>query len=228
MKIMTYNIHGAKGLDGKCDYRRIGDFLKKQNIDIALIQEIDTRTDQRSIEEDINALITDHFHSFATAPTMTTPHGWYGNGVLSRFPISKENVIDISLSGREPRNIQEVFVEVPKGLLHLINTHKGLRRSERGLQIAKLHHLLSPQSDIPLVVGGDINQWHTYSRAMAQLNRLLYPIPSSATFPTRYPLFPLDRFWCRPKTLVQSSRVLKTKETRIFSDHYPLVIEINI
>src|SRR5687768_9375532 len=103
LRILTYNIHGAKGRDGKRDYHRIGLFLKSQKIDIALIQELDTRPADRNTEVDIAALLSDHFHTVAQAPTIIGPHGWYGNAVLSRFPITKENIIDISSSGREPR-----------------------------------------------------------------------------------------------------------------------------
>ena len=53
IRVLTYNIHGAKGVDRTCDFQRIGVFLKSQNIDISLLQEFDTRHENSSTEKDI-------------------------------------------------------------------------------------------------------------------------------------------------------------------------------
>ena len=228
LKIMTYNIHGARGVDGLRDYARIGALLAAQNIDIALIQELDTRPENRGSAEDIRNLMTDHFPHFAFAPTMTASGGWYGNAVLSRFPILKEQVLDISSKGREPRNILEVFIQTNSGPLHIVNTHKGLGILERGKQIRQLNEFLSIKSDVPLIVGGDINEWHTYAGALRKLNLVLHQVRFGPTFPTAFPVLRLDRMWCRPWTMVKSSQVLRTSATRLYSDHYPLILEIEL
>jgi endonuclease/exonuclease/phosphatase family metal-dependent hydrolase len=228
LRILTYNIHGAKGVDGKRDFRRIGNFLKKQNIDIALIQELHTLFADRDTDQDIADLMADHFLHIAAAPTVIGPNGWYGNALLSKFPVTKRTVIDISKMGREPRNILEAFVQTPVGLLHVINTHKGLGYFERSQQMKKLNHLLRKKGDLPLIVGGDINEWHNFAGALRKLNITLCPIPAGRTFPTALPLFHLDRMWCRPKNILVNSKVLKTKETKIYSDHYPVLSEIKI
>jgi endonuclease/exonuclease/phosphatase family metal-dependent hydrolase len=226
IRVLTYNIHGAKGTDRQRDYERIGLFLKAQKIDIALIQELDTRPPDLETAKDLADLRSDHFNYFAAAPTITTSHGWYGNAILSRFPVVRESVIDISHPGREPRNILEVFIDTPFGTLHVVNTHKGLSSAERGSQMKKLCELLARKSDIPLIVGGDMNHWHTYSKALRKLNNDLHAIPAGRTYPTVFPIFHLDRLWCRPHNLLQNSQVLKTKENRVYSDHYPLLAEI--
>lgn len=225
IRVLTYNIHGAHGTDGLRDYRRLGELLKKNQIDIALIQELDTRAPDRDGARDIADLRTDHFREIVEAPTMHRDSGWYGNAILSRFPVTRRNVIDISTGGREPRNIVEVFLRTPCGPLHVVNTHKGLGALERKGQLRKLNELLARKCEVPLIVGGDINEWQSFAGGLRRLNQVLHPIPSGATFPTRFPLFALDRMWCRPDHLIQSSRVLKTEETRVYSDHYPLLAE---
>lgn len=227
IRILTYNIHGAKGVDRCCDFQRIGSFLKDQNIDIALLQEFDTRSQQRSTDKDINDIKSSHFAFFEPAPTIKGLHGWYGNAIFSRFPISKSSVIDISAPGREPRNILEAFVETPSGPLRVVNTHKGLKSSERSVQFAVLHRLLSVKSEVPLIVGGDLNEWTLLSSPLRKINEVLRPISPGATFPTFYPILHLDRMWCKPAHLVTKARVLKTKETRVYSDHYPILAEID-
>lgn len=228
LRILTYNIHGAKGTDGHRDFRRIGNFLKSQNIDIALIQELDTRFEERSTEEDIQDLKSDHFEHFVAAPTIEEKYGWFGNAIFSRLPISKSSIIDISSGNREPRNILEVFADTPNGPLHIVNTHKGLRSSDRRVQFDILHKLLDIDSNIPLVVGGDLNEWFTRAESIRKMDSLLRPICPAPTFPSYYPLLTLDRMWCRPKNLVTSTQVVKTKETRVYSDHLPLLVEIEV
>ncbi|MES3039124.1 MAG: endonuclease/exonuclease/phosphatase family protein [Bdellovibrionota bacterium] len=228
IKVVTYNIHGGKGTDRERDYSRIGLFLKNQNVDIALIQEMNVREPSGLSAREILDIKSDHFSEFIPAPTVSHDDGWYGNAILSRYPVTKTTIIDISKIGREPRNILEVFIDTPKGPLHVINTHKGLSPSERSVQMRMLNELLTKKSEVPLIVGGDINQWHAYSGDLKKLNEALNPLKTGPTFPTIMPVFHLDRMWCRPSNLVQSIKVLKTRETKYYSDHYPLIAELNL
>ena len=50
-----------------------------------------------------------------------------------------------------------------------------------------------------LVVLGDINEWLPLSRPLRSLHRLLGHSPFERTFPSRWPLFALDRVWVRPR-----------------------------
>jgi endonuclease/exonuclease/phosphatase family metal-dependent hydrolase len=228
IRIVSYNIHSGVGVDGIQDYQRIGRFLAERNVDIALLQEMDTRPRQRDTQEDIARLCAGHFRTLIPSPAVFTAHGWYGNAVLSRFPAMFSQTIDVSQFGRQPRNIQEVILNTEAGLLHILNTHKGLRRLERREQIHKLGLHLKQPSAIPLVVGGDFNEWQMFSPYLAKLNEVLTPHPMTATFPTRWPVFRLDRFWTRPGSIVESARVLKTPETRVYSDHHPIELIIEM
>lgn len=228
LRLLTYNIHGARGIDKVRDFRRIGEFLKKEELDVVLIQEMDTRFFDRSTDQDIADMQTDHFPYFIAAPTIYTSHGWYGNALLSRYPVMSSNIIDISSVGKEPRNILEVILKTPAGDIHVVNTHKGLNPLERGRQMRKLSEILQTKTDLPLIVGGDMNEWQTYAGALRKLNSELFPIPSGPTFPTRAPFLRLDRMWCRPNNIVLTSSVLKSRETRLYSDHYPVLVEVQI
>lgn len=228
MRLMSYNIHGGVGTDGIHDYARIGDFLQQRQVDVALLQEFDTRPRSRITQDDIDALCGRHFRWLLPSPTVVGPYGWYGNAILTRYPATYTGTVDTSQHGFESRNIQEAILRTPQGPLHVINTHNGLNRIERQAQI----HLLSthlrqrPALDIPLVVAGDFNEWQLFSRAFTRVDRLLHPQPAGKTFPTRLPLFRLDRAWCKPRELVQAIQVVKTPLTRYLSDHYPLELEL--
>ena len=230
IRVVTYNIHSGLGIDGQQNYRRIGEFLAERNVDVALLQEMDTRPAERDSDQDIEDLCAGHFTQLVSSPALSSDHGWYGNAVISRFPISFNQTIDVTHVGRQPRNIQEVIVQTPNGPLHLLNAHKGLKRVERSAQFEKLSsHLkrLELGQAAPLLVGGDFNEWQIFSKLLRNVNRLLTPHPVGATFPTRCPIFGLDRLWSGPGMTVHSARVVKTPETRIYSDHYPIEADIS-
>lgn len=228
IRIVSYNIHGGRGIDGVQDYSRIGRFLAERKVDIALLQEMDTRPLQRNTQQDLADLLDEYFSTLIPSPAVYGQHGWYGNALLTRFPVVFSQTIDVSQYGRQPRNIQEVILNTGEGLLQILNTHKGLKRIERREQIKKLGMHLQQASAIPVIVGGDFNEWQLFSRHLRKLNHLLTPHPVGASFPTRWPFLRLDRFWTRPGDLVQSARVLKTPETRLFSDHYPIEMNISL
>jgi endonuclease/exonuclease/phosphatase family metal-dependent hydrolase len=228
IRILSYNIHSGKGVDGVQSYARIGRFLAERKVDIALLQEMDTRSRHRSEEQNVGDLCAEHFLSLVPSPTVYGPGGWYGNAVLTRFPVVFSQTMDISQLGRPARNIQEVILNTRDGLLHVLNTHKGLKRIERREQIKKLGLHLQQPSTLPIVVGGDFNEWQLFSPYLHKLNEVLTPHPVGATFPTHWPLLRLDRFWTRPGNIVQSARVLKTPETRLYSDHYPVELNLNL
>lgn len=227
IRLISYNIHSGIGTDRRKDYARINEFLQQMEADIVLLQEMNAGFHDSEVE-DVRTICGGRFKHFLAGKTIQRSTGWYGNAILSRFPIADHNIVDISLPDRQPRNIMEVFFETPEGRLHVLNTHKGLRSSERKSQLKRLHELLVKQSNVPMVVAGDINEWHTSSRALQDLNATLSAIHVGATFPTRFPVLHLDRVWCRPKDLVIEARAIKTPSTKIMSDHYPVLITIDL
>lgn len=226
LRIASYNIRGGNGLDGLHDYKRINRFLESCHADVVLLQEVDTRPAVRSTEQDIRDLCGQHFPWFIAGKTISGNDGWYGNAIMSRFEIISHEVFDVSMSGREPRNIMEARIRSDEGDLRILNTHKGLNHGERRWQLKRLHSLLTSEEQTPLFVGGDINEWQTSSRAVQELNAVLHPYPLGRTFPTFCPLFHLDRIWCRPRHLIEEARILKTRETRMYSDHYPVLAHL--
>ena len=231
MWIVTYNIHSGVGVDKVQNYRRIGLFLASQGIDIALIQEMDTRPTERRTERDIDDLCAGHFTDLAESAAIQESNGWYGNAILSRFPVLSKKTLDVSQKDVQPRNIQEVVLDTDIGPLRIINTHKGLKKNERRKQFALLDEYLREKlqvSTIPIIVGGDFNEWQFFTQAFKRINEVLTQQTVSATFPTAFPLFRLDRMWTTFSPANVKTSVLKTPETRWYSDHYPILLEVNI
>ena len=125
-RLITYNLHSGVGRDGIQDYARIGRFLVEQDADFVLLQEMDTRSAGRDVNDDISAICADGKYMLIPAPTVTTQHGWYGNAILTRHPVLHRQQFNISVPRREPRTLQHVVVTLDKQPLSLLNAHPGI------------------------------------------------------------------------------------------------------
>ena len=109
------------------------------------------------------------------------------------------------------------------GPLRVFATHLGLGRIERRfqtMQLAKLIDAMDPKQ--PCLILGDMNEWFGSSRHLRWLDRRLGPSGRACTFPSRYPLFKLDRVWIRPREALLDVTAHDTPLARRASDHLPL------
>ena len=226
-RLITYNLHSGVGRDGIQDYARIGRFLVEQNADFVLLQEMDTRSAVRDVNEDISAICADGKYMLIPAPTVTTKHGWYGNAILTRHPVLHRQQFDISVTGREPRSLQHIVVTLNQQPLSLFNAHLGLKKKERAYQARRLHQImLSIERNLmPACLGGDMNEWWLNTRLFKRLDKTYHQLRTGRTFPSHLPLFNLDRVWTSPELTVHHSGRLIDKAYRHYSDH--LAVKVN-
>ena len=228
-RIISYNIHSGVGQDKKHDYRRIGNYLAERDADIVLLQEMDTRAPERDVIKDIRDICAGSVYHLVPSPALSSESGWYGNAVLTRFPVLESQTLDVSQEGFQPRNIQMVTVETHDGPLTVVNTHKGLKKHERRSQFGQLHEYIADKlkrRPTPLVLAGDFNEWQFFTSAFKGLDETLTQYKIGATFPSRFPLFSLDRVWTTSDIRVRRVKKLNNERTRIMSDHLPVQIDI--
>ena len=230
-RIVTYNIHSGIGRDKKHDYKRIGQFLASSGADVVLLQEMDTRPPARDTAQDVRDICAENTFKLIPSPAIREADGWYGNAILTRFDVLSNDTVDVSQSGRQPRNVQIVELKTEKTPLTVVNTHKGLKKLERRSQFSLLHEHLSQrlkEKQTPLVLAGDFNEWQFFSKAFKGLNSLLFQQKVGATFPSHFPVFSLDRVWVTDDIKVKACRKLKNAKTRVYSDHLPVLIDIEL
>lgn len=223
LRVLTWNIHGFVGGDGKRDTGRTGRFISALGPDIAAFQEVDFRHRQSDTMDERHFLrdrVGDHGHE---AWAISGPDGRYGQMLASRYPLDGLKVHDISVARREPRKVLEATAHVPGFRLRVIATHLGLRRAERRHQWQRLREIVAADLSLPLVLLGDLNQWRR-GQLPAGLASLFDRAPLPATFPSRFPVFPLDRIYCRPP--VRLVRIHPVREAAAASDHLPVLGEI--
>lgn len=224
LTIATYNIHGAVGCDRRFSPDRVADVLREIDADIIALQEVPlggTRTPNvLAVLQEATGYVA------AEGPACDRPERRYGNAVLSRYPILSMRAIDLSFGSREPRGALDADVNCHGHLLRIVATHLGLRTAERHDQIRKLLQMFDTE-EMPVILLGDINEWFVWGRSLRWLVSHFQAVPAPRTFPSRYPVFALDRIWIRPRHRLVHVEVHATPLARIASDHLPLIAHID-
>ena len=99
LKLMTYNIKNANGMDDVCDFQRVANVINNASPDVVAIQEVDSMTN-RSGQKYVLGEIAERTQMHAYfAPAIDYDGGKYGIGLLTRqVPVRLQT---IPLPGRE-------------------------------------------------------------------------------------------------------------------------------
>ncbi len=227
-RIASYNLHQCVGTDGLRSADRVAAVLREIDADVIGLQEVDARPGPTSDSMQMQHLASCLGLHAVAGPTILRQDGHYGNALLTRRPVLDLRHVDLTVYRREPRAAIDAEMDVDGRTLRLIVTHLGLLPGERRIQARRLLEMMDAAQDMATVLCGDINEWFGIGRPLRWLNRRLGPCSRLRTFPSRLPVFALDRIWVtRPATLVRAT-VHASATARVASDHLPLVAEIEI
>lgn len=223
MKVLSWNVHGFVGAGGVFDPERIAETVRRINPMIAAFQEIDLRRHDAEVLAPLVQAIGPHS---AQALAMGDATHWYGQLVVSRYPIDIVRVHDISYERAEPRRILDVTLKTEFGQLRVLATHFGLSRRERLHQQREMRQRVAADPRTPTIVIGDFNEWRPIWGAARRMIGPGAGISSAQlrTFPALFPLFPLDRVAAFPARLLKQAMV--DRKDPGASDHLPLVAEL--
>jgi endonuclease/exonuclease/phosphatase family metal-dependent hydrolase len=243
LKILTYNIHRAIGVDRRFRPERIIEILHHHNADLVLLQEVDEGA-PRSRELDLAKELAEAsgYPHFAVGHNVSLKKGRYGNATLSRFPILRERNIDLSVAESWiRRGCQHTSVLLKEGArpLEIFNLHLGLSARERQKQVellARSSEWSGVGEDTPVLVGGDFNDWRS----------LLWPVFTNglgfqsatdsktgrrralATYPSFSPQGALDRIYFRGPLRLSGVHRCRLQVARVASDHLPVMAEFDV
>lgn len=237
LRVMTYNIRACLGLDGARSPHRIAEVIAEANPSIVALQEVDLlrarsgRIDQASLIAELLQL------ERISAPSFRDDDGSYGNAILATTPLQliRHEALPRD-AGCEPRAAMWAIAEHPPSGLHVLNTHLSFRRAERTRQIEQL---LSPtwlENDAlrsRAVLCGDLNcapRDPAFRRLTDRLAdaQLATPGRARTTWPTRRPFRRLDHILVSPDVRVLDAHVIRSRRARMASDHYPLVVDLDL
>jgi endonuclease/exonuclease/phosphatase family metal-dependent hydrolase len=232
VRILTWNVHAAVGVDGRRDPERIARVIEEARVDVAGLQEVWAPAAPGANPAERLAGLTGLNGAFG--PTLERAGGAYGNAILSRHPIEATRTYDLSVRGREPRGCLRADVVTGSSRIHFFAVHLGLHWRERRRQAAQLLSadiLRDTALAHPLVLVGDFNAWSSRSAVPRWLRRQLTDCAlaagdQAATFPSPFPLLRLDRAYVDSAFSVISAEVIRTPLARRASDHLPLAVEL--
>jgi endonuclease/exonuclease/phosphatase family metal-dependent hydrolase len=226
LRIASYNVHTYTGLDFRRDPERIAAVIRSLDADIVSLQEVlsdpgaSPSSQLRFLAEKTG------MHMAVAGPTIWKADGQYGNALLSRFPITRVRLHDISLGAFEPRGIIDADIRVGDQTVRVLATHFGLWPMERNRQALRLLEILPENPSQPLIVMGDMNCWAPGSPVLRRLQERLGKPATLPSYPAPLPLFPLDRIWIKAAGYRLGVEAPRSRLARIASDHLPLVATI--
>ncbi len=233
VRVVTYNTHKGRGMDGRVRPDRIRRVLAEIDADIIALQEV-LNISGTSREKDQTRFFSEELGTqYCIGQTRTLRGGVYGNVILSRFPIRSMKNHDISMSPYERRGCLRADIELsPKTLLHVFNIHLGVDYFERRRQTQKLIDtaiLHNPEIEGIRMVMGDFNEWTLGLATQFMRNNFQSIDPPTSrrikTFPGLLPILALDHIYFDPALRLKRSRIYRSRMALVASDHLPMVAE---
>jgi len=245
IKIMTYNIYGARGLYKDEEFGYLADVINAQNPDVVFLNEVDSATTR--------SRGTVHFEELARKTNMHGTYavafyknpGAYGDAILSKYPFLETRDFQMDpdpaqgTQDAEVRSVCAAKIEKNGTPIWLASTHLDHRSAELSrIYQANLLKEIVAGIDGHLFVGGDMNAKPT-SMTMGIMFEYLqkcYLDDSQLTFPSKYngvenPHSMIDYITFRypdPAIKCTGYTVIQTSAADIASDHYPVVATFRI
>lgn len=222
LRLMTYNIKNANGMDDICNFQRVANVINNASPDVVAIQEVDSMT-RRSGQKYVLGEIAERTQMHACfAPAIEFDGGKYGIGLLTRqVPLRLQA---IPLPGREEARtlILAEFQDYIYGCTHLSLTEEDRMKS---LEIVKS---FTASYKKPLFLAGDMNA-EPESDFIKELQKdfQILSNPKQSTYPAPEPKETIDYVTALKSNAngfaLISSQVLNEP---LASDHRPILVEL--
>jgi endonuclease/exonuclease/phosphatase family metal-dependent hydrolase len=220
LRVLSYNIRNAKGMDNQTDYARIVGVIKSANAELVALQELDSVT-QRSKGIDVLQILAESTGMTGTyASAIDYSGGKYGVGILSKQkPLSVQR---IPLPGKEEKR---VLLAVAFEQYVFFCTHLSLTEADR-ISAAAIIDSVAAGYQKPIILAGDMNA-APESGFFKQLSAEWQLVSGTAfTFPAPQPDRCIDYILLRkPHHWVPVQK--KVLDEPLASDHRPVLVELS-
>ena len=246
LRVATYNIHkGVRGVgpNKRLEIHNLGLGIETLDADLVCLQEVRLYHRRDAARFDHTSLgwpgvgqaefLAPQGYDVAYRTNATTRHGEHGNALLSRWPLGDVGHHDVSDHRFEQRGLLHVPVVWQDVEVHVVVAHFGLMHSGRVRQVERLAQYIAAEvpAGAPVLVAGDFNDWGEkldLPMSGIGLQRARHgPERSQRTFPSRVPVFALDRVYTRGLRCMASAVPRSTGWARM-SDHLPLLVDLQL
>lgn len=226
MRVASYNIRKAVGLDWRRDGGRIVRVLAEIDADIVVLQEADKRLGRRPGVLPVGILSDSLGYQFVDFDPESHSHGWHGNAILfrrSRFNLVKND--KINLPTFEPRGAVSAVFGAPH--FEIVGVHLGLLRGTRQKQLRALARYIGG-IESPVLIAGDFNSAVANERIERLFGNGVAAVTPGPSFHAARPFAALDRFVLANFAGTTNSFVHTSELARRASDHLPIIIELEL
>ena len=222
LKLMSYNIKNANGMDNVCNFQRIANVINNTSPDVVAIQEVDSMTN-RSGQKYVLGEIAERtqMHGYF-APAIDYDGGKYGIGLLTKqVPLRLQS---LPLPGREEARTL-ILAEFTDYIYCC--THMSLTEEDR-MKSLELVKAFTSASTKPLFLAGDMNA-EPESGFIKELQKdfQILSNPKQHTFPAPDPKETID-YIAMLKQNAKGFAVISAKVINepMASDHRPILVEL--
>lgn len=246
LKILSYNIHKGfgSGMNSRFTLHAMRQAIRGVHPDLVFLQEVlghheghRRRIENWPDQSQFEFLADSIWSHYAYGKNAVYDAGHHGNAILSKFPFTGWDNIDISTNRVERRGLLHGVIGIPgrERPVHAICIHLGLLEGERMRQLELLCDRIEshvPHSD-PLIIAGDFNDW------LVRISKLLRDRLDvreaflektgvhARTFPSWLPALRLDRVYVRGAQ-IQNAICMGGAPWNELSDHSALFVELEL
>lgn len=222
LRLMTYNIKNANGMDDICNFQRVANVINNASPDVVAIQEVDSMT-RRSGQKYVLGEIAERTQMHACfAPAIEFEGGKYGIGLLTKqVPLRLQT---IPLPGRE--EARTLILAEFEDYIYCC-THLSLTEEDRMKSLKIVKSLIASYKK-PLFLAGDMNA-EPESDFIKELQKdfQILSNPEKHTYPAPDPKETIDYIAASKQNAtgfaVISARVVNEP---MASDHRPILVEL--
>ena len=158
LKVMTYNIRHARGIDDVVDLQRVIDVVRSEGPDILILNEVDQGNPRTAGAHQAGEIAEVLDMNLFFGPTEET--SYYGNAVLTRFEIVKARSVSLPQPkwlNAAKRGAAIVTVDIEGVQVLVVGTHLGLAGiKEIETELGAIYSMVL-ESGLPAIVAGDFN-----------------------------------------------------------------------
>ncbi len=229
LKVASYNIRKAVGLDWRRRPARVLKVLIEIDADIIALQEVDRRFGSRITALDPDVIEAETGYRAIRFAERPQSLGHHGNVILARKSIDVVAARPIILPHLEPRGAATADLNCGGRLVRVVGMHLGLTRKWRQLQTqAIVSELRTLEANMPTVLMGDLNEPDLKSGVLRAFEQRHTIISCGPSYHASMPVFSLDRIIVTEDIAVAESGVHRSRLSREASDHLPIWARLDL
>jgi endonuclease/exonuclease/phosphatase family metal-dependent hydrolase len=222
LKVASYNMRKAIGIDRRRSPERILDVLNEIDADLIALQEADRRFGTRAAVLSQHLLAEHSDYQAVPVAMRIASMGWHGNVLLVRKQATILSSGPIHLPALEPRGAVTADLRIGGRAIRVVGMHLDLSGLWRRRQAKAILDHLAAAPPMPTVMMGDLNEWRPAGGCLQDFARTHAIAATGPSFHARRPIGRLDRIIVSRDLAIGGCGVHMTAAARVASDHLPI------